>query len=188
MAVEKLGARVRKFREAQDLSREKLAEITGLGSAFIASLEEENLYPSIGPLQKVAHALHTRLGTFMDDAACQDPIITRRHGREADLTMQRSREKKAGYRYYSLGKGKADRNMEPFFIEVLPETAEDRKLSSHQGEEFIIVCSGRLRVIYGNENAVLEAGDTIYYNSIVPHYAGAEGNEPCSIYAVFYYP
>ena len=188
MAVEKLGARVRKFREAQDMSREKLAETSGLSLAFIASLEEDNLYPSIGPLQKVAHALHVRLGTFMDDVACQDPIIVHRHAREADLTMQQSRDKKESYRYYALGKGKVDRNMEPFFIEVLPETEQDRKLSSHQGEEFIIVCSGKLRVLYGNEDKVLEAGDTAYYNSIVPHYVGAVGDEPCSIYAIFYYP
>ncbi len=188
MAVEKVGTRIRKFREAQDLSLEKLAEATGLSTDFLLTLEEDSVYPSIGPLQKIARALHVRLGTFMDDVACQDPIIARKERRDADLTMQQSAAKRPSYRYFALAKGKVDRNMEPFFIEVLPDAEENRKMSSHQGEEFIIVHSGKLLVIYGAESHVLEAGDTVYYNSIVPHYVGAAEDEPCTIFAVLYHP
>jgi transcriptional regulator with XRE-family HTH domain len=187
-AAGKIGSRVRKFREAQDMTREQLAETTGLTPGFITSLEEESLYPSIGPLQKVAQALHVRLGTFMDDVPCKDPIVVRSQARDADLTMQIRADRPASYRYYALGKGKVDRNMEPFFIEVMPDALEDQKLSSHQGEEFIIVHSGRLLVVYGNERHILSSGDSVYYNSIVPHYVGAEGDGPCSIYAIIYHP
>ena len=187
MAVEKVGARVKKFREAQDLSRETLSENTGLSVEFLKILEEESVYPSIGPLQKIARALNIRLGTFMDDVTCQDPIITRKDARDADLTMHHS-AKRTSYKYFSLARGKVDRNMEPFFIEVLPTPDEEHKLSSHQGEEFIIVHSGKLHVIYGNKDEILEPGDSVYYNSIVPHYVGAAGNEPCTIYAIFYHP
>ncbi|MDL2317377.1 cupin domain-containing protein [Desulfovibrio sp. OttesenSCG-928-A18] len=188
MAVEKIGTRIRKFREAQDMSREKLSEITGLSVDFIATLEDQSVYPSIGPLQKVARALKVRLGTFMDDVSCQDPIIVRQANREADLTMQHSAAEQPLYRYFTLAKGKVDRNMEPFFIEVLPEPETERKLSSHQGEEFIIVHSGKLLVRYGTQSQILEAGDTVYYNSIVPHYVGAVGDEPCTIYAILFHP
>lgn len=188
MSQSKIGSRVRKFREAREMTREQLAETSGLTPEFIRVLEEESQYPSIGPLQKIAHALQVRLGTFMDDVNCKDPIIVTKCGREADLVMHHSLGRHTLYKYYSLGKGKTDRNMEPFFIEVLPEPEEDIKLSSHQGEEFIIVHSGRLLVIYGNERSILNPGDTVYYNSIVPHYVGAYGTEPCSIYATFYHP
>lgn len=187
MAVEKLGTRVRKFREAQDMTLEQLSENTGLTEEFLRTLEERSVYPSIGPLQKIARALNVRLGTFMDDVAARDPIITRKNNREADLTMHRTAEEKPLYQYYTLAKGKVDRNMEPFFIEVLPCPEEERKLSSHQGEEFIIVHSGRLLVRYGNEEQILEPGDTVYYNSIVPHYVGA-ADGPCTIYAILYHP
>ena len=188
MAVEKLGNRVRKFREELEMTREQLADAAGLSVDFIATLEEESIYPFIGPLQKIARALHVRLGTFMDDVDSRDPVITRRATRNADLTMKHTAAKRPLYRYYGLSKGKADKNMEPFFIEVLPHPEEERTLSSHQGEEFIIVHSGRLLVIYGNESHELEAGDTVYYNSIVPHYVGAAGDAPCTIYAVLYHP
>ena len=102
--------------------------------------------------------------------------------------MQKSRNKKASYRYHSLGKGKADRNMEPFFVEITPDANQDTELSSHQGEEFIVVVSGKLKLTYGKETHVLEPGDSVYYNSIVPHHVGTAGDAPCCIHAVIYYP
>ena len=184
----KLGARVKKWRESQNMSRADLAAAAGLPESFIIGLEEENLCPSIGPLQKVAHALNARLGTFMDDQITCDPVINRSTDREIDIAMQRARDKRSAFRYHSLGKGKSDRSMEPFFVEITPEPDEDHQLSSHQGEEFILVTAGRIRVVYGQETHILEAGDTIYYNSVVPHYVGVEGDRPATIYAVLHQP
>lgn len=186
--AKKLGLRVKKYREERDMTREELATAAGLGLDLITAMEEENLYPSIGPLQKVARALNIRLGTFMDDEVTQDPLIVRKGVRDDDLTMKKASNKHAAYVYHSLGKGKTDRNMEPFFIEITPEPIEDRTLSSHEGEELIIVMKGKLLIHYGTEEYILEAGDSIYYNSIVPHYAGATGDEKAEIYAVIYYP
>ena len=184
-----LGARIRKYREGRELSRAQLAENAGLTEAFLASLEDDDVYPSIGPLQKVARALGVRLGTFMDDAISRDPIISRAGERVADLTMHKTRNSRAEFVYHSLGKGKSDRNMEPFYIEIMPdEKGAEHKLSSHQGEEFILVTKGRLFVAYGREEHILETGDTVYYNSIVPHHVGAYGGEPAEIVAVIYYP
>ena len=184
-----LGARIRKYREERALSRAQLAEHTGLTEAFLESLEEDNVYPSIGPLQKVAQALGVRLGTFMDDEISRDPIISRVGTRAADLTMHKARNSRAEFVYHSLGKGKSDRNMEPFHIEIMPdEKGVEHKLSSHQGEEFILVTKGRLFMIYGREEHILETGDTAYYNSIVPHHVGAYGDEAAEIIAVIYHP
>lgn len=189
MASEKkLGSRIRTFREERNISLETLAETTGLSVGFLTSLEENNLYPTIGPLQKVARALGVRLGTFMDDEITRDPIISRIGERTADLAMHKGENTNASYVYHSLGKGKSDRNMEPFHIEIMPDPADDRKTSSHQGEEFILVIKGSLLVVYGRESHTLTRGDTIYYNSIVPHYVGAAGSEPVEILAVVYNP
>jgi len=184
-----LGSRIRKYREGRGISRAQLAEHAGLAEVFLASLEDDNVYPTIGPLQKVARALGVRLGTFMDDEITRDPIISRVGERAVDLTMHKARNSRAEFVYHSLGKGKSDRNMEPFCIEIMPdESGAEHKLSSHQGEEFILVTKGRLFVVYGREEHILEVGDTVYYNSIVPHHVGAYGNEPAEIVAVMYNP
>lgn len=184
----KLGARIQKWREAQEKTREELASMTGLSLEFIQKLEETGLCPSIGPLQKIARALEVRLGTFMDDQTTKDPIITRANDRHLDLSMQQAGSSRAAYKYYSLAKGKSDRAMEPFIIDMTPELPEEHKLSSHQGEELILVLKGSLKLIYGREEFTLEVGDTVYYNSAVPHYLGIANNEPAQIYAVLFYP
>ena len=78
--------------------------------------------------------------------------------------------------------------MEPFFIEISPELEEDRTMSSHQGEEFIVVMKGKILIKYGQKEIILEPGDSAYYNSAIPHYVGACGDGPAEIYAVVYYP
>jgi hypothetical protein len=35
---------------------------------------------------------------------------------------------------------------------------------------------------------VLQAGDSIYYNSVVPHHVGCRGDEKATIYAILYIP
>jgi transcriptional regulator with XRE-family HTH domain len=183
-----IGQRIRKYMEKRQLTIEDLAARTGLAPDFIHGLQDEDLYPSLGPLVKIARALGVRLGTFLDDQVSQDPLIIREDERRQELSMLRGRNRPVTHRFYSLGRGKTDRRMEPFFVELLPEKEDDIKLSSHEGEEFIVVQRGRVEVIYGQEIVSLGPGDSIYYNSIVPHYVGCQGSEPAAIYAVLYFP
>jgi len=188
LGSEKVGTRIRKFRERKGMSLEEFAQRTGLEMDFIRAVEEEDIYPSLGPLLKLAHALGVRLGTFLDDQESGDPLILRVEDRREELSMLKGKDKPVSLRFHSLGRGKSDRHMEPFFIEILPESAKDKKLSSHEGEEFIVVLSGEIEVIYGQEAHVLKSGDSIYYNSVVPHFVGCSGEGKAEIYAVLYIP
>ena len=58
--------------------------------------------------------------------------------------------------YYSLSKSKSNRHMEPFFINIAPAPANEYEMSSHEGEEFIIVANGEIEINYGNETYVLK--------------------------------
>lgn len=186
MTEGKVGKRIKHFREKQGISLDLFAERTGLSTEFLFAVEEQDKYPSLGPLLKIARSLGVRLGTFLDDQVSKDPLIVRLDQREEELTMHSDPRSKASMRYFSLGKGKSDRHMEPFFIEIMPEEGEHR-LTSHEGEEFITVVSGKLEVIYGRETSILLPGDSVYYNSVVPHsVAAVEGKT--EIYAVLYFP
>lgn len=185
--MDKIGKRIQSYREKQDLTIKDLASRTSLTEDFIRAVEDDDMYPSLQPLVKLARALGVRLGTFLDDHVSSDPLITRLADREEELIMHPD-GKEAGLKFHSLGKGKTDRHMEPFFIELLPESQKDDHLSSHEGEEFIVVHSGKLRVVYGKEESILEAGDSIYFNSVVPHNVVCAGDEKAEIYAVLYFP
>ncbi len=188
MSAKPIGARIKKLRQARELTLDHLAARTGLDADFLKAVEEDSTFASLGPLLKISRALGTRLGTFMDDKISQDPLIIRLQEREEELNMHRGRGQPVSQRFFSLGKGKNDRHMEPFFVRLMPEQSGDRPFSSHEGEEFIVVHAGQLKVKYGEETYTLSPGDSIYYNSIVPHDVACLGEEPAEIYAVLYIP
>lgn len=183
-----LGQRIKKFMENDQMSVEELAFRTGLESRFLRSVIEENVYPSLGPLLKIARALGVRLGTFLDDQISRDPLVVRHQDRVENLSTLRAKDQPVAARFFSLGQGKSDRHMEPFYVELLPESAKEKDLSSHEGEEFIVVVSGEVELIYGQETHILYPGDSSYFNSIVPHYISCRGETPATIYAVLYFP
>ncbi|MFP4348678.1 MAG: helix-turn-helix domain-containing protein [Thermodesulfobacteriota bacterium] len=192
MDAGKVGRRVTKLMEEKGMTPDELARRAQLEPSTVQSVTENEVYPSLGPLLKIARALGVRLGTFLDDQVSRDPLIIRKSERKGDLSMLRAKRRPVDARFFSLGRGKTDRHMEPFFVELPPESAfepeTDKKLSSHEGEEFIVIVSGTVEVIYGRETHVLEPGDSIYYNSIVPHHVGCAGEQTAEIYAVLYFP
>ena len=48
--------------------------------------------------------------------------------------------------------------------------------------------SGELEVLVGNERHILGPGDSVYFNSVVPHYVGCGNAAKTDIYAVLYIP
>lgn len=176
----KLGSRIRTYRERLGISEEELAERTRLDAAFVKDVEAGNTYPPVGILIKLSRALGKRLGTFTDDIAVKDPLITKASERTEES------KGKTHYHYFPLGKGKTDRSMDPMFIRIDPACGED--LSAHEGEEFIMVISGKIELTYGKETHMLEPGDTVYYNSLIPHKVSAADDRPAEILAVIYVP
>jgi len=171
------------YREKLGLTAEELSTNSGLSLRLINDIENGETYPPIGSIIKISRALGQRVGTFMDDQFVKDPLIIKADERVEETSSHRGAE--GHYHYYPLGKGKTDRHMEPLYIKI--ETDEKEELSSHEGEEFIMVLAGEIKLIYGKEVHMLKAGDSLYYNSLVPHHLGSV-NGPAEIFAVIYVP
>lgn len=178
----KIGKRVKTYRNNLELSVEDLAERANLPVTLVNDIEGGKVSPAIGVMVKLSRALGQRVGTFMDDQAAKDPVIIRSTEREESVASHRD-SGQGHYHYHPLGAGKADRHMEPFYITISPNG--EKVKSSHEGEEFIIVTSGIVELLYGNETHILKEGDTMYYNSLVPHCVCAVNGE-AKIYAVIY--
>ena len=181
----KVGKRIKTYRENLKMTLADLAEKSGVGAAVIASIEDGEVLPALGVLTKLSRALGQRLGTFMDDQFKPDPIITRAD-QLSSVKVAHEGENPAGYAYYSLAIGKPDRHMDPFRIEFTANAPTSP--SSHEGEELIIVLAGTIELTYGPETTVLHAGDTAYYNSVVTHSLRALDGKPASIYGIVFLP
>ena len=73
-------------------------------------------------------------------------------------------------------------------IAVNPADSGKHSLSSHEGEEFVYVLNGEIEIEYGKDLYVLEPGDSVYYDSVVPHQLRCHGDVAARILAVVYAP
>jgi len=186
----RIGAKITTLRETLRLSQAELAERCDCDLAVIEGLEAGKLAPSLAPLIKITRSLGVRLGTLLDDDSNVGPVVTRRDQAEAvERLKSLATSSDAGtLDFFSLAQGKTSRHMEPFMITVHPAPVGSHSLSSHEGEEFVYVLDGRIEVEYGRELHVLDPGDSIYYDSIVPHQLRAHGDDTARILAVVYAP
>jgi len=185
----RIGQKIRQIRELQNLTPEDLSERSGSTVEAINALEAGELVPSLTPLMKLARGLGVRLGTFLDDMEHRSPVIVRQ-GKSDDVVhfAGDTGVTTATLDFAPLAAGKSDRHMEPFIVDVHPPQASKHELSSHEGEEFIYVLLGEIEIFYGKEVHQLAAGDSVYYDSIVPHHLHAANGTDAKILAVVYAP
>jgi transcriptional regulator with XRE-family HTH domain len=190
MADDRTGGKIKTLRESLRLSVDELAQRCECDAAMIEGLEAGDIAPSLAPLIKITRALGVRLGTLLDDDTEVGPVVTRRDeaNHVARVKSLETRSDAGELDFFSLAAGKTARHMEPFIITVNPPASEEHALSSHEGEEFIYVLSGRIEAEYGKDTYTLGVGDSIYYDSIVPHEVRAHGQAPAQILAVVYTP
>ena len=189
MTNEDFAKKIRDVRERQNMSVEELAEKSGVKVEILKAMENGEVIPSLTPLTKMARALGVRLGTFLDDTPELGPVVTRDGKTENSLYFSGREDvtNATNLEFHSLGAGKIDRNIDPFLIDIKFEEGE-KVLSSHEGEEFIYVLEGDIEVIYGKDTFEISKGDTIFYDSAVPHHLHATNGNDAKILAVLYTP
>ena len=185
-----IGGKIKRIRESRNLTIDEVAERSGVSNVQIERIESDIEIPSLAPLIKIARVLGVRLGTFLDDQTELGPVISRAEDCKSS-TIRFTNESKVARKhmeYHSLSQDKAGRHMEPFLIDIDPSGHDDFALSSHEGEEFIYILEGTVEIAYGKEKYTLEAGDSIYYDSIVAHHVHASDDAPAKIIGVVYTP
>ena len=192
MATYTLGGRIAELRKTYSISREVLSERSGVSADLIAKIEDAGLIPDLAPLIKISRGLGVRLGTLLDDHEQLGPVICRA-GNTAETTRFKTGIPEGlaasghhGMSFNALAADKTGRHMEPFIVTIQADAKQDK--SAHEGEEFIYVMEGTLSLEYGNDKETLKTGDSVYYDSIVPHKVFSADNNPVKILAVIYTP
>ncbi|MDR2730580.1 MAG: cupin domain-containing protein [Treponema sp.] len=193
MAKHTPGERIAEIRSTYSVSREVLAERSGVSVDLISKIEGEGHIPDLAPLIKLSRALGVRLGTLLDDHEELGPVICRA-GQAAvsprfKTGLPESVDASAahhGLSFSALAADKNSRHMEPFIVTIEADAQQEK--SAHEGEEFIYVLEGALALEYGMDKETLNAGDSVYYDSIVPHRVVSADNNTVKILAVIYTP
>lgn len=93
-------------------------------------------------------------------------------------------ERYPGYRFQSLAFDFANRLFEPLLVSLDPEKNSKISLVTHDGQEFNLVLSGRVRVILGGQSVDLGKGDSVYFDPAIPHGQLALDDEPASFLTI----
>ena len=189
MAINQLiGKKISTLRELKKIETEDLARKTGLSVEQLDSIESGAFLPSLGVLIRVTRALGIRIGSLLDDTIKEGPAVIRSNEHWSASSFSTSEvENREHLTFFSLAPNKAGRHMEPFIIDIIPDEKNRQLKSSHEGEEFIYVLEGKVRVHYGNEIFDLGKGDSIYLDSIVNHLVTTE-KDKARILGIVYVP
>ena len=192
MATFSLGERIAEIRKTYSISREDLSERSGVSSDLIAKIEDDGHIPDLAPLIKISRGLGVRLGTLLDDHEQLGPVICRAGDAAGTTRFKTGLPDGAveaghhGMSFNALAADKTGRHMEPFIVTIEPDAQQEK--STHEGEEFIYVLEGNLSLEYGANKDSLKTGDSVYYDSIVPHRVYSADSSPVRILAVVYTP
>jgi transcriptional regulator with XRE-family HTH domain len=168
-----IAARLRGLRDAMDWSEESLAAKVGVTADQIRNYELGHTEIPVSFLTDVAHAAGVSLTELITgaDAHLHNYAITLKG---QGLSVRRRKD----YDYWNLAARMDNRVMEPFLVRVPPKEQKDLTFNSHNGQEFIYMLEGRLELWMGDKVHVLTPGDSIIFDSHIPHaLRGLDGND-----------
>jgi len=162
----KVAQKIRELRTLKGLSQQTLAQRAGLARSYITLIESGKKTVAVSTLALIADALGVVVGQFFEDTeSFLSPKITVDRKLEA---LPANKKTPYGYTFTPLSREKKNKIMDPFLVRLEPKSSQSNDFV-HKGEEFIYILDGRLKLRYGGEEITLETGDSVYFDSTVPH-------------------
>lgn len=159
-----IAPRLLGLRESLGLSPDDLAAKIGVRPEIVTQYEEGETEIPVSYLKDVAHV-------------CGVDITSLIAGHEAhlhDYTLVRkgqglSVDRRADYDYFHLASRFSHKKMEPFLVTVPPKDENELVWNEHNGQEFIYMLKGKLEIWLDQHRHELTEGDSIYFDSTIPH-------------------
>lgn len=162
-AIKQIAERLRGLREVLELTTAEVARDCEIDQQEYEQAETGNYDISVSMLQKIARQYHVALDALMfGEEPKMSAYFLTRAGK--GISVERTK----AYKYQSLAAGFKDRKADPFIVTVEPND-NPIHYNSHEGQEFNLVIEGKLLLSVGGRELVLNPGDSLYFNSSLPH-------------------
>jgi transcriptional regulator with XRE-family HTH domain len=157
-----VGRMLRTLRLERGLSIRALAGKSGLAVNTLSLIQNEKTSPSVATLQQLASALEVPITAFFKNASpkCRISHI-KAHQRIGAAFAHGMLE--------DLGAGLSDRTVEPFVVTIKPNANSGVQPIVHTGQEFVFCLEGRFIYTIEDETYLLEPGDSLLFESHLPH-------------------
>ncbi len=182
--LKQIGKRIKGLREAIDLTSKQMAAKLEIDQEDYLLYEAGEKDISISFLQRIEREFNVSMATLMfgDEPRMTSYFVTRKN-------QGVSVERVSAYKYQSLTAGFNNNSAEIFIVTVEPKpTKEDYFKNIHPGQEFNMVMEGSMSININGKEIELNQGDSIYFDSSLPHGMKALNNEQVKFLAVILYP
>ncbi|MFZ5973884.1 MAG: helix-turn-helix domain-containing protein [Bacillota bacterium] len=175
-----IGQRLRALREIIGLSEEQMAAQCGLDVKALQEYERGERDFSFSFLYSAANILGVDVVDLMSGDSPKLSICSMvKDGEGYEI------ERRKAYNYKHLAYTFRNKKAEPFMVEVEPKDIGEKPVQhAHEGQEFNYVVEGRMEFFLGDIVYILEAGDSVYFDSGVPHAMKALGGKKTRFIAV----
>jgi transcriptional regulator with XRE-family HTH domain len=158
-----IGDRIRVLRITQKRTLQELADGCGMSKSMISKIENNRTMPSVASLVKIAQSLGTTISNLMEQDGWAKAIATTRAEAEGKLMLTEK-----GYSIFPYASEFHEKKMQPFLF-VAKKGEVKSHLLSHDGEEFIFILDGEMKMKVGDAEYTLRTGDSLYFNTIQKH-------------------
>lgn len=164
-----IGKKIRDLRKKAGFVLQDLSNRTGLSKSLLSQIEKEVVSPPIATLLKISKALGVNISFFFQNDDSEKRVILVRSNESKVIDSRYFGREESGYYYEALAYKKSKKYMEPFLVEFKRKRAEKLSYFSHDGEEFIYLLEGVLEFRTEDQQYVLYPGDSLYFESSIPH-------------------
>ncbi len=174
-----IGDKLKQLRFRRKMGLVELSRHTGLSPALLSKLEHGKLYPTLPTLSRIALVFSVGLEHFFNDEKLRHTFaLTRKKDR---LRFPESPDlEETAFDFESLDFLATDRKFNAYLAEFKPMAPQKIHIHQHAGVEFIYVLKGKLTLKVGEDQEVLEAGDSLYFDSQLPHGYARHGAQACN--------
>lgn len=187
-----LGQLLRDARRDRGLSLKAFSAQSGISEGLLSKFERGSGNPSLLTLQKIAATLDIRLSDLFHKvpSANHGPADTGSGALRTDqcAIVRHNDRKHLAIPYegivYELLSPNLQRDLAMMYCEVLVGFDGSARPFQHKGEDTVHVLTGRFEVHVANESYVLEPGDTVTFQSSLPHWWRNVGDVPVTVICV----
>ena len=178
-----IGGKLRTLRLKKKMGLVELGQHTGLSPAMLSKIERGRLFPTLPTLLRIALVFGVGLEFFFAGAR-EKPVVAIARKRERVRLPERPQARDSAFHFESLDYPAVERRFNAYYAEFLPVAPDKRRPHAHGGAEFIYVLKGTLSVQIGTDEHALSQGDSIYFDSSIPHSYGRGGERACNAIVV----
>jgi transcriptional regulator with XRE-family HTH domain len=172
-----IGEKIRGLRLRKKMGLVELGRHTGLSAALLSKLERGKLFPTLPTLLRIALVFSVGLEFFFREDKKHAVAVVRKSERQRFPEKPTTND--ISYFFESLDFSATERKINSYYADFQPIAADKARVHYHPGIEFLYVINGELALKVGNDEYMLDTGDSIYFDSSVPHSYRKTGKKNC---------